>query len=721
MESFFLNYSFYTLTGYLLGIITFSLIVIYYRQSFAPRFTGTKDSPAKRTSFQVQAMGLMLVLSGIFLAVLIIKLHSAKMMYGSWFIQDDAFDSCIDPYQLLLGESIWGGGTNYLTYTIYLCAYNLFGYSLATSYSVNVIVFSISLSVLFLAAYRQFGFITGTFLLLVCITSYPLILHSIYATALTFSFLPVALMLFTLSCRNSFIAALLLVFYLCLSLFFYPGAFLTGICLLFFHFIFFPKWWRNLKTVTGVLISFLVMGPLTLFVKNTFSGNNNLSYWAGGIFSTHNSFKNSIVVFQDVFWKSTTWNAMNFNAPYFEPPVFMLLLTALLLLFLSINYKCFTNAEKWICIFLLTFFGSAALSALSGPYPGVRRVIASLPLLYIVCGLGAQRFSELNIARAPILILALVGILLIAGRSYFIMQHNWPLSHSSDFMEKSLELLANKKSSTKTIIIASYPGDQFQAQHYRCALGLNDNYQQQFSPPLIIPRISFNRNLGNISQDDSIVFFANENFSSAQLAKAFGKQPDISYNFMETHRPRPDKLVEAHVFWGKREFIPIEAKSVISVPSGDIKILSYVSKGDPIQYLAPIKWSPPDIELTTKTFQIPATWSELKTIEGFGLGASDNLRIRLSGNWEAQGKENIIFQVQADDGCRLMINGKVVIEYEGVHSFGDIMQSRPILLGAGLHEIVLDYFEWGGEAGLKVDWSAGGGEFHPLRVGQILP
>jgi len=44
-----------------------------------------------------------------------------------------------------------------------------------------------------------------------------------------------------------------------------------------------------------------------------------------------------------------------------------------------------------------------------------------------------------------------------------------------------------------------------------------------------------------------------------------------------------------------------------------------------------------------------------------------------------------------------------------------------MLLEAGTHVIALDYFEWGGEAGVKVEWAEVGGEFQSLQANQRLP
>jgi hypothetical protein len=118
---------------------------------------------------------------------------------------------------------------------------------------------------------------------------------------------------------------------------------------------------------------------------------------------------------------------------------------------------------------------------------------------------------------------------------------------------------------------------------------------------------------------------------------------------------------------------------------------------------------------------VPPTAGRLKSVEGVDLGAHDNLRLFFIGGWTAEGKQQVIFRLQADDGCRLYIDRKPVVDYEGVHSFDKKVESPAMQLAPGRHVIMLDYFEWGGEAGVQVEWAPAGGAFQILRAGQKLP
>ena len=42
-------------------------------------------------------------------------------------------------------------------------------------------------------------------------------------------------------------------------------------------------------------------------------------------------------------------------------------------------------------------------------------------------------------------------------------------------------------------------------------------------------------------------------------------------------------------------------------------------------------------------------------------------------------------------------------------------------MGPGQQTIALDYFEWGGEAGLQVEWAKTDGAFQVLQTNHTLP
>ncbi|MCW5554051.1 MAG: response regulator [Verrucomicrobiae bacterium] len=71
------------------------------------------------------------------------------------------------------------------------------------------------------------------------------------------------------------------------------------------------------------------------------------------------------------------------------------------------------------------------------------------------------------------------------------------------------------------------------------------------------------------------------------------------------------------------------------------------------------------------------------------------------------------FYLESDDGSRLFINGREVVNNGGVHAM--VEKSGEISLTAGDHEIRLEYFDQGGEAGCRLSWSS------PAMPKEIVP
>jgi hypothetical protein len=80
-----------------------------------------------------------------------------------------------------------------------------------------------------------------------------------------------------------------------------------------------------------------------------------------------------------------------------------------------------------------------------------------------------------------------------------------------------------------------------------------------------------------------------------------------------------------------------------------------------------------------------------------------------------QTKAQYVFEIHADDGCRLYIDGKTLIDdwtpcWE--QSSRSLRRSQPVLLSDGLHEITVEYFQ-----GQSLD----GGDADPMRLYWACP
>jgi azurin len=76
------------------------------------------------------------------------------------------------------------------------------------------------------------------------------------------------------------------------------------------------------------------------------------------------------------------------------------------------------------------------------------------------------------------------------------------------------------------------------------------------------------------------------------------------------------------------------------------------------------------------------------------------------------------FYVTCDDGARLLIDGKQVTEYDGIHPAGAIHQGQ-VKLSAGDHTFRLDYFQSSGQIALFAGWSGPG--FSPTPLSKWVP
>ena len=116
---------------------------------------------------------------------------------------------------------------------------------------------------------------------------------------------------------------------------------------------------------------------------------------------------------------------------------------------------------------------------------------------------------------------------------------------------------------------------------------------------------------------------------------------------------------------------------------------------------------------------------QLKQRDKFALRFTGNLRIPKAGKYT--------FYIRSDDGSRIYLNDKLVINHDGLHGMSE--KSASIDLPAGSHAILVTYFDNGGGDGLEVTWSgpemkrqkiaaeylsiSGAGTLHDVAIGAL--
>lgn len=91
-----------------------------------------------------------------------------------------------------------------------------------------------------------------------------------------------------------------------------------------------------------------------------------------------------------------------------------------------------------------------------------------------------------------------------------------------------------------------------------------------------------------------------------------------------------------------------------------------------------------------------------------GMGKSKWFAVRYGGKFNISNEGIYKFKLGSDDGSRLLIDGKTIIDNDGVHSFYN--KSGLAYLREGVHEVELDYFQADRDAALQLSVTSPGGK-----------
>jgi len=90
----------------------------------------------------------------------------------------------------------------------------------------------------------------------------------------------------------------------------------------------------------------------------------------------------------------------------------------------------------------------------------------------------------------------------------------------------------------------------------------------------------------------------------------------------------------------------------------------------------------------------------------------DNFALRFDGTIKIDKDGEYLFLIGSDDGSRLLIDDKEIINNDGVHPFQQ--KRKKVKMTAGIHTVAVEYFEQGGEEVLQVDFEGPGLPQMPL-------
>ena len=133
-----------------------------------------------------------------------------------------------------------------------------------------------------------------------------------------------------------------------------------------------------------------------------------------------------------------------------------------------------------------------------------------------------------------------------------------------------------------------------------------------------------------------------------------------------------------------------------------------------------------------KWSQMP-DFSELKVVKSGTLATglfdismrdiNDNFAFVFNGQIECPKDGKYSFTISSDDGSQLFINGKMIVDNDGVH--GIKAKAGSVELKKGKHDIEVKYFELAGGEALSVSWAGPGFKNKPLsktspKPGQVV-
>jgi hypothetical protein len=92
--------------------------------------------------------------------------------------------------------------------------------------------------------------------------------------------------------------------------------------------------------------------------------------------------------------------------------------------------------------------------------------------------------------------------------------------------------------------------------------------------------------------------------------------------------------------------------------------------------------------------------------DGFG-GVPAPFVTRVVGELVVEQSGPVVFRLTSDDGSRLSVGGRLLIDHDGRHGV-TAKESAPVQLEPGAHSLLIEHFDAGGSRALRLEWKHGG-------------
>ena len=136
-----------------------------------------------------------------------------------------------------------------------------------------------------------------------------------------------------------------------------------------------------------------------------------------------------------------------------------------------------------------------------------------------------------------------------------------------------------------------------------------------------------------------------------------------------------------------------------------------------VDFFAP---NPPNVSRETLAAVKPSASGTAVTVtmDQPVLATRDSFALRFSGQIRIEKPGSYTFYLSSDDGSRCYLDGEQLIDNDGLH--GMVEKSGTVELQAGLHDVLVTYFDNGGGDGLGFDWSGPGLARQPVPADVLV-
>lgn len=439
------------------------LVVVLVAMVLRGRETGDASTPGGGDAV---AWGL-----ATFALVLLSRVLVRDHILGDFIYQDEAIDACIKPLQQRLGLPIWAGFSKTIVSTINGLALETLGFSPRVLRTLPAVWFSVGLGLFTALLLRVLGTwpVLATAALLAA--SYPFILHSVWATIIPWGALPtLALWAILLSPWAIGVSLAGLIGILTgSSLYFYPGATLAMLCAVALHGLLYRARWSLGSAATAVVTTVGAKSVLDLVY-----GAGLRTGYGGGTLSAAYLGEALRVTPADFFHHSTSYDVLNFGGPVFEPVMLWTLVLA-----------C-CAPTRVLVLGLGTFVANVVATGFTGPYPGARRALWSLPLLYLACIDGTLRLATRRRVSRLVETLLVASIALVCARSAVIGWTRFPVYPHHPFMREVFRVLGEWPA-TRRIVFLEDTTD-LRGHDAWCAVAFARAAHGAGTPPILWPK-----------------------------------------------------------------------------------------------------------------------------------------------------------------------------------------------------------------------------------------